>query len=94
MPAAYRLAVGEAETATVDQLRAHGPKADLRERAAVLLAVARATAIRQAAQRAGLTAHDADTVWAWVARDQTQGVAGVWIRAGRGRKPAALPPRR
>ena len=68
MPAAYRLAVGEAETVPREQLRDHGPQAYLRERAAVLLAIARGASIRQAAQTAGLTAHDADTVCAGVAR--------------------------
>lgn len=92
MPTAYRLAMGAAELVTLEQLRDHGPKAYLRERAAVLLAIARGTSIRRAALTAGLKAHDADTVCTWVARYQTQGVAGLWIRAGRGRKPAAFPP--
>lgn len=79
---------------TLEQLRDHGPKAYLRERAAVLLAIVRGTSIRQAAQTAGLRTHDADTVCAWVARYQTQGVVGLWIRPGRGLAPAAFPPGR
>jgi Helix-turn-helix domain len=91
MPTACRLALGEAERITLEQLRDHGLKAYLRERAAVLLAIARGRSIRQAAQTAGLKPHDADTVCAWVARYQTAGLVGLWIRKGRGRKPASFP---
>jgi Helix-turn-helix domain len=91
MPTRYHLALGTAERTTLEQLRDHGPKAYLRERAAVLLAVAAGASIRRAAQRAGLKPHDADTVCVWVGRYQTHGLAGLWIRRGRGRKPAAFP---
>lgn len=91
MPTRYRLTLGPAERTTLEQLRDHGPKAYLRERAAVLLAIAHGSSIRHAAQTAGLKPHDADTVCAWVARYQTGGLAGLWIRKGRGRKPAAFP---
>lgn len=91
MPTPYCLALGEAERTTLQQLRDRGPKAYLRERAAVLLAIGAGSSIRRAAQQAGLKPHDADTVCAWVARYQAQGLAGLWIRKGRGRKPAAFP---
>ena len=93
MPTPYRLALGEAERTTLEQLRDHGPKAYLRERAAVLLAIGAGHSIRRAAQRAGLKPHDADTVCTGVARYQTHGLAGLWLRKGRGRKPASFPAR-
>jgi hypothetical protein len=68
MPTRYRLVLGTAERTTLEQLRDHGPKAYLRERAAVLLAVAAGASIRRAVQRAGRKPHDADTVCVWVGR--------------------------
>lgn len=91
MPTRYRLALGGAERTTLEQLRDHGPKAYLRERAAVLLAIAAGASIRRAALVAGLKPHDADTVCTWVERYQARGLAGLWISKGRGRKPASFP---
>lgn len=91
MPVAYCLTLGTAQRTTLEQLRDHGPKAYLRERAAVLLAVADGASMRRAARAAGLKPHDADTVCAWVARYHTTGLYGLWIRTGRGRKPASFP---
>jgi len=73
------------------RLRDHAARPYLRERAAVLLAVAQGASIRRAAQHAGLKGHAADTVCAWVARYRAEGVGGLRIRKGRGRKPAAFP---
>lgn len=94
MPAAYRLPLSESERVTLEQQRDHHPKAFLRERAAVLLALAAGASIRQAARSAGLQPHKADTVCAWVARSQQQGLAGLRIQKGRGRKPASFPAQR
>jgi hypothetical protein len=91
MPTRYHLAVTPEQHRELVGLRDHAPKPYLRERAAVLLAVAHGRSIRQAAQTAGLKPHDADTVCAWVARYQTQGSSGLQIRPGRGRKPAFSP---
>jgi hypothetical protein len=91
MPAAYRLSVSEAARAQLEQVRAHHPKPCVRERAAALLAIAAGASIRQAARTAGLQPHKPATLCAWVARYQAEGVAGLRIRTGRGRKPASFP---
>lgn len=91
MPAAYRLTLAEAERVTLEQLRDHHPKPFLRERAAVLLALAAGASIRRAARTAGLQPHKPDTVGEWVARYQQRGLAGLRIQKGRGRKPASFP---
>lgn len=94
MPSRTHLALNEAERTTLCELRDHGPKPYLRERAAVVLAVAAGASLRAAAASAGLKPHHVETVWSWVARYRQQGLAGLWIARGRGRKPAAFPARR
>ena len=68
MPSRTHLALGEAERTTLCELRDHGPKAYLRERAAVVLAVADGASLRTAAASAGLKPRHVETVWSWVAR--------------------------
>jgi transposase len=94
MPAAYRLRLSEDEQVTLEQMRDHQPKPFLRERAAVLLVLAAGASIRRAARTAGLKPHKPDTVCQWVARYQQQGLAGLQIQKGRGRKPASFPAER
>lgn len=91
MPAAYRLQLAESERAQLEQARARDPKPFVRERAAALLAIAAGASIRQAARTAGLRPHKAATLGVWVARYQAEGLAGLRIRRGRGRKPASFP---
>lgn len=91
MPGRTVLALNAAARTTLCELRDHGPKAYLRERAAVVLAVADGASLRQAAATAGLKPHHVETVWGWVHRYQGEGLVGLWIRKGRGRKPASFP---
>lgn len=90
MPRSYQLPVTTEQRQELLHLRDRAPQPYVRERAAVLLAIADGASIRQAAVRAGLRAHDADTVCLWVARYQAEGVAGLVIRKGRGRKPRSF----
>lgn len=76
---------------TLCELRDHGPKAYLRERAAVVLAVADGSSLREAAAHAGLKPRHVETVWNWVTRYRLRGLRGLWIGKGRGRKPACFP---
>lgn len=91
MLAAYQWQLAETERAQREQARARDPKPFVRERAAALLAIAGGASIRQAARTAGLRPHQAATLCAWVARYQAEGLAGLRIRTGRGRKPASFP---
>ncbi|MGZ3675019.1 MAG: hypothetical protein ACXWQR_11110 [Ktedonobacterales bacterium] len=93
MPSRTRLDLSAAAQTTLCELRDHGPKAYLRERAAVLLAVANGASLRAAAATAGLQPHHVETVWSWVSRYRQRGLVGLWIRTGRGRKPASFPAR-
>ncbi len=91
MPTPYHLDLSAAQAADLRDLRDHARLPYLRERAAVLLAVAGGQSIRQAARTAGLTPHTADSVCRWVHRYQAEGRSGLRIRKGRGRKPASFP---
>ena len=74
------------------QARDHAPQPYLRERAAALLRVAAGQAAAAVARQGVLRRRKADTVYAWLDRYQAEGIAGLLIRPGRGRKPAFSPP--
>lgn len=91
MPAPARLDLDAAARQELCDLRDHAPKAYLRERAAVLLAIGAGRSMRAAGREAGLKPHHIETICHWVARYRAEGVAGLTIRGGRGRKPASFP---
>ena len=77
------------------RLRDTAPKAYLRERAAALLKVAAGMSAAAVARGGLLRRRQPDTVYLWLDRFQQQGIPGLFIRPGRGRKPAFSPsPRR
>ncbi len=91
MPAPAHLDLDTTARQELCDLRDHAPKAYLRERAAVLLAIAAGRSMRAAGREAGLKPHHIETICHWVARYRAEGVAGLTIRGGRGRKPASFP---
>jgi transposase len=91
MPTPYQLPLTPEQEAELAHARAHARQAYLRERTAVLLKIAAGLSIRSAARTGGLKPHHRDTLCDWVARYQTEGLAGLLVRQGRGRKPACFP---
>ena len=79
------------ERQTLEELRAHGPQAYLRERAAALLKVDAGMSPARVAREGLLRPRKPDTVSAWLDRFIEHGLAGLTIRSGRGRKPAFSP---
>ena len=70
----------------------HHAKPYMRENAGALLKIADGAAAHAHEQRQGLLRpHEADTVYAWVARYRAEGLMGLLIRKGHGRKPAFSP---
>lgn len=63
----------------------------MRERATALLKVADGQSGRQVALQGLLKERDPDTVYSWIHRYQAEGIAGLGIRPGRGRKAAFSP---
>lgn len=91
MPTAYHLSLTQEQEAELIHARDHAPPPYLRERAAMLLKIAAGHSIRNVAATGGLKPHHRDSVCAWVARYQTEGLVGLLVRKGRGRKPASFP---
>ena len=71
--------------------RDHAQKAYLRERCAALLMIADGESGRKVAQNRLYRRRKADTIYDWVRRYQGDGLAGLRVRTGRGRKPAFSP---
>jgi transposase len=63
----------------------------LRERAAALLFIADGLSPAHVARHRLFRPRDQDTVYTWLKRYQQDGLAGLFIRKGRGRKPAFFP---
>lgn len=74
--------------------RAYHERSYVRERAAAILKVADGMSARQVALQGLPKSRDPDTVYAWVRRYQEEGLKGLLIKPGRGRKPtpSARPP--
>lgn len=89
---ARHLSLDPAQEAALRELRDHHPTPYLRERAAALLQVAAGTSARQVALHGLLRPRGPKTVQTWLRRYQAQGVAGLQVQPGRGRKPAFFPP--
>jgi len=75
----------------LERARDHHPKPYVRERASAILKIADGATGRQVALIGLLKERDPDSVYAWLHAYQRSGVAGLTVRAGRGRKPAFSP---
>jgi hypothetical protein len=91
MPAPLKITLIPEQRHQLEDIRDHHPKPYLRERAAAILKVAQGQSCRQVALQGLLKPRRADTVQEWVHRFQQEGIAGLLIRPGRGRKPAFSP---
>jgi hypothetical protein len=90
------LSLTPAQHAALVELRDHAPQPYLRERAAGLLKVAAGASVAAVAASGLLQPRQPETLSGWIARYRAAGLAGLTIRAGRGRKPVFSPsaPRR
>ena len=81
---------GKERTKLKDVRKKHS-KAYMRERAAAILKISKGQSPHYVAQQGLLKRRDPDTVYAWLDRYEADGLAGLQIKAGRGRKPAFSP---
>jgi transposase len=86
-----KLVLSETQRQELQQIVKNHPKPYLRERAAALLKIADGASPHRVARHGLLRVREPDPVYAWLERYRTDGVAGLVIRAGRGRKPAFSP---
>jgi hypothetical protein len=94
MPQPLLLTLTAPQREELEKLRDHDERPYLRERAAALLKLADGQSGLQVAQHGLLKTRDPDTIYSWYHRYQAEGLRGLLIRPGRGRKPAFFPPPR
>jgi hypothetical protein len=71
--------------------RDHHSKSYVRVKAAAILKVASGSSVRQVARTGLLKPVAEETISEWIERYQTEGLDGLLVRAGRGRKPSFSP---
>ncbi len=86
-----RLELSHAERRELERIRDHHPKPYMRERAAAVLKLADGHSARFIALWGLLKQRDPETVGAWRRLYLAEGINGLVIRPGRGRKPAFSP---
>lgn len=86
----YRLVLTEEERQKVGRWIKNPPKPYLRERARAILLVAEGKEGQEVSQLLRVRVHRT-TVGEWVRRFQAEGLDGLKIKAGRGRKPRFFP---
>jgi hypothetical protein len=91
MPALRRVSLRPDEKSALERVRDTDSRAYVRERAAALLKVADGLKAAQVARERLLRPRQEDTVYAWLDRFENEGMAGLIVRPGRGRKPAFSP---
>jgi hypothetical protein len=91
MPRLRSLHLSARQRAELVAVRDRHPKPYLRERAAALLRIADGEVLRHVARRGLLRPRTEEAVSGWLDRYLADGVAGLAVRPGRGRKPAFSP---
>ncbi len=91
MPRTLHLKLSPEQRAELENARDHDKRAYVREKAAALLKIAEGQIALRVARHGLLKARDTDTVYRWVRRYEAEGLAGLTVRSGRGRKAAFSP---
>ncbi len=91
MPTIRRLVLTEEQRHQLIHLRDASPKPYLRERAAALLKIADGAPAAQVARVGLLRPRQPDTVYRWFNSFLQQGIEGLKVKPGAGRKPAFFP---
>ncbi len=91
MPKPIELILTPQERKELERIRDRHPKAYVRERAAALLKIADGHSGRAVALHGLLRRRHPDTIYGWVRRYKAEGVKGLLVKPGRGRKPAVSP---
>lgn len=91
MPKRRYIHLNQEQRAELEWVARNDPKPYRRERAAAILKVADGQSAHAVARHGLLVARSADCVYAWLDRYEAEGIDGLTIRTGRGRKPAFSP---
>jgi transposase len=91
MPKVTKLCLAAEQVEELTTARDRHSKAYVRERAAAILKINQGQSIRQVALHGLHKRRSEHTVKDWLERYLTQGLAGLLVKAGRGRNPAFFP---
>ena len=91
MPKRRYLQLTEAQRDELKWVRDRHRKAHMREQAAVLLQIAGGVSPHKAALESGLKPHQPKSIYRWLNQYEKEGIVGLEIKPGRGRKPAFSP---
>lgn len=91
MPKATKLCLAAEQVEELTTARDRHSKAYVREKAAAILKINQGQSIRQVALHGLHKKRSEHTVKEWIDRYLEQGLAGLLVKAGRGRKPAFFP---
>ncbi len=91
MPKPLEIKLEPAERAKLERVLKTHSKPYLRERVAAILKISAGLSGREVALHRLNQPHAPDTVYDWIARYLQEGLEGLLIREGRGRKPAFSP---
>jgi len=91
MPGPYKLELTAEQQAELEWVRDHHGKPHVRERAAGILKVAKGESMRQVALRGLLKRRRPETVRDWIDSYLAEGLDGLRVKPGRGRKPSFSP---
>ena len=91
MPGRIELVLSAEQRAELERIRDHDPLPYMRERAAALLKISDGQSGLAVAAHGLYKQRWEGTVYDWVRRYRAEGVKGLAIRPGRGRKPAFSP---
>jgi hypothetical protein len=81
----------EQERTELKKVREQHPRPYMRERASAILKIAEGQSGRQVASTGLLKRRHKTTIYEWVHRYQAEGIEGLHIKPGRGRKPSFFP---
>ena len=91
MPKIRTIKLTEQEKRELKEIRDKHEKGYMRERAAAILKISKGQRAYQVAVAGLHKKRKADTVYGWLDRYEAEGLAGLQIKSGRGRKPAFSP---
>ena len=91
MVAKLKVSLSEQQRKELETARDRHPKAYIREAAAAILKVAAGQSARQVARQGLLKVRDEETISGWIRRYEREGLAGLGVRRGRGRKAVFFP---
>ena len=91
MPKIIHLELSEVQRSELEKVRDRDARAYMREKAAALLKIAEGRVASQVAESGLHKPHDPDVIYRWLREWEVQGVAGLVVKKGRGRKAAFSP---